>query len=157
MDGARFVYNYMLRLCADTWYRQQTRIGYSEMTAAFAVIMTLPRYHGLISESPKELDKTLRDLDADFEAFYSGRAPYPSPRTRHNTLPSVTPATVEDGFPTVTRCFDCGYLADRAEHPEWTCPDCGVIHDTDFNATRNAEAVRKAMQANGYGAMLPPV
>ena len=35
-------------------------------------------------------------------------------------------------------CSDCGYLnkALRSEK-EWTCPECGVVHDRDENAASN--------------------
>ncbi len=42
-------------------------------------------------------------------------------------------------FPSSKLCGDCGYknkeltLKDR----EWTCPECGVIHDRDLNAANN--------------------
>ena len=44
-------------------------------------------------------------------------------------------------FPSSKTCSDCGYinhnlkLSDR----EWICPDCGVIHDRDNNASINIE------------------
>ena len=44
-------------------------------------------------------------------------------------------------YPSSKTCSDCGYinhelkLSDR----EWSCPDCGVIHDRDNNAAINIE------------------
>jgi putative transposase len=44
-------------------------------------------------------------------------------------------------YPSSKTCSDCGYinndltLSDR----EWICPDCGVLHDRDFNASINIE------------------
>ena len=46
-------------------------------------------------------------------------------------------------FPSSKRCHECGAinhdltLADR----EWACMECGVIHDRDFNASKNLEYV----------------
>jgi putative transposase len=44
-------------------------------------------------------------------------------------------------YPSSKTCSDCGYinkelkLSDR----EWICPDCGVLHDRDLNASINIE------------------
>jgi putative transposase len=45
-------------------------------------------------------------------------------------------------------CSECGWinhkltLADR----EWTCEECGVIHDRDRNAARNLEYLARSSQ-----------
>jgi transposase len=156
----RFVYNYMLQLCADTWYRRQTRIGYQETSAALDVLKGMRQYAPLTEVDSAPLDQALVDLASDFDAFHAGRAPYPVFRTQHEaptgdyappamTFGSGLP-TARPEYPTSTRCFDCGYfLPAPPVGPEWTCPACGVIQDTALNTARNAEAVQLALEANG--------
>lgn len=58
-------------------------------------------------------------------------------------------------FPSSKTCFDCGYinrelvLSDRT----WTCLGCGVIHNRDWNASRNIEeeAIRLLTGSPGSG------
>ncbi|MCB2300252.1 RNA-guided endonuclease InsQ/TnpB family protein [Clostridium tagluense] len=46
---------------------------------------------------------------------------------------------IDRWYPSSKTCHDCGYikkdlnLSDR----EWICPDCGIIHDRDMNASLN--------------------
>ena len=42
-------------------------------------------------------------------------------------------------FPSSKRCFDCGHVIESLPLSirEWTCPECGVIHDRDENAAMN--------------------
>jgi len=42
-------------------------------------------------------------------------------------------------FPSSKRCHDCGFILDLLPLSirEWTCPECGIIHDRDENAARN--------------------
>ena len=44
-------------------------------------------------------------------------------------------------FPSSKTCADCGYINNelKLSDREWICPDCGVIHDRDFNAAINIE------------------
>lgn len=151
---ARFVYNYMLRLCSDTWYRQQTRIGYPETVDALIVLKGMSQYGFLTEATPGSLDEALHDLDADFSEFRSGEAPYP--RFRGMEPPDREIAESRE-YPTANRCYDCGYFLEQIpREDEWTCPDCGVVHDTQANIERNAEAIRRAFTANNQGAILPP-
>lgn len=158
----RFVYNYMLRLCADTWYGRQTRIGYLETRTALKVIKGLRQYEFLTMVPAAPLDRALRELDSDFQSFYAGRSPYPRFKTGHDmpvgayaALPAVTAVsklTVRIEYPTMTRCADCGYFLESAPVTvEWICPECGVIQIAAINAARNAEAVRRSLEANGEG------
>ncbi|CAK0768984.1 transposase [Gammaproteobacteria bacterium] len=45
--------------------------------------------------------------------------------------------------PTSKVCSECGHLMDvmALSIREWTCPNCGVIHDRDINAARNILSV----------------
>jgi putative transposase len=46
---------------------------------------------------------------------------------------------VDRWYPSSKTCHECGYikkdlnLSDR----EWVCPECGIIHDRDYNASLN--------------------
>ena len=42
-------------------------------------------------------------------------------------------------YPSSKLCSDCGYKNDllQLSDREWVCPECGVIHDRDINATKN--------------------
>lgn len=54
-------------------------------------------------------------------------------------------------YPSSKRCSDCGHTV--AAMPlnvrEWTCPECGSIHDRDVNAARNVLAAGLAVSAHG--------
>ena len=54
-------------------------------------------------------------------------------------------------FPSTKRCSDCGHTLDKIplNIREWTCPECGVLHDRDINASRNILAVGMAASACG--------
>ena len=54
-------------------------------------------------------------------------------------------------FPSSKRCFDCGHIVESLPLSirEWTCPECGVIHDRDENAARNILAAGHAVSAQG--------
>ena len=69
-------------------------------------------------------------------------------------------------YPSTQLCSNCGYrpskhlrlkLADRG----WTCPVCSVVHDRDFNASKNLEALgykyyTECMNAPGGYVITPP-
>jgi putative transposase len=50
-------------------------------------------------------------------------------------------------FASSKTCSACGNVMDRLplKVREWSCPDCGAIHDRDFNAATNLEWVGQAM------------
>lgn len=50
---------------------------------------------------------------------------------------------IDKWYPSSKRCFDCGHMLDSItlDVREWTCPECGVVHDRDLNAARNIHAV----------------
>ncbi|MEX3914897.1 helix-turn-helix domain-containing protein [Paraburkholderia sp. BR10872] len=142
----RFVYNYMLRLRSDTWYFRQTRIGYPETVSALTVISGLREYRFLAEAPPKSLDEALRDLEEDFRAFYVREAHYPRFRGMEAPEPNLSESR---DYPTANRCHDCGYFLEQIPRtPEWTCPDCGVVHRTSENTARNVEAVARSIAFN---------
>ena len=58
---------------------------------------------------------------------------------------------IDRRYPSSKRCSDCGHTV--AKMPlsvrEWTCPECGTIHDRDVNAARNVLAAGLAVSAHG--------
>jgi transposase len=145
---ACFVYNYMLRLRSDTWYWRQTRIGIDETAAALDVILGLPEYDFLATVSIECLALAINELDRDFSAFYAGSVEYPIFRSAPHAAGAGT-IEFHLGYPTSSRCADCGYFVERAPHSlQWTCPDCGVIHETEKNTARNIAATDLAIQKN---------
>lgn len=58
---------------------------------------------------------------------------------------------IDRWYPSSKRCSDCGHTV--ATMPlnvrEWTCPECGAIHDRDVNAARNVLAAGLAVSAHG--------
>ena len=58
---------------------------------------------------------------------------------------------IDRWYPSSKRCSDCGHTV--AKMPlsvrEWTCPECGTIHDRDVNAARNVLAAGLAVSAHG--------
>ena len=49
---------------------------------------------------------------------------------------------IDKWYPSSKRCFDCGHLLDSLalDIRQWTCPECGTVHDRDVNAARNIHA-----------------
>ena len=58
---------------------------------------------------------------------------------------------IDRWYPSSKRCNDCGYTIGSLplDVREWTCPECGVIHDRDINAARNILAAGLAVSACG--------
>lgn len=58
---------------------------------------------------------------------------------------------IDKWFPSTKRCSDCGYtmLKMPLKMREWTCPECGSVHDRDINAARNVLAAGLAVSAHG--------
>lgn len=58
---------------------------------------------------------------------------------------------IERWYPSSKRCSDCGHTV--AKMPlnmrQWTCPECGAVHDRDINAARNVLAAGLAVSAHG--------
>jgi putative transposase len=54
-------------------------------------------------------------------------------------------------FPSSKRCGNCGHVIDKLplKIREWTCPECGTIHDRDINAANNILAAGLAVTVCG--------
>lgn len=60
---------------------------------------------------------------------------------------------IDKWYPSTKRCFDCGHTMQQMplKTREWTCPECGTVHDRDINAARNVLAAGLAVSAHGVG------
>src|SRR5947208_6900939 len=58
---------------------------------------------------------------------------------------------IDKWYPSSKRCFDCGHILDSLtlDVRYWTCPQCGVSHDRDINASKNILAAGLAVAACG--------
>jgi putative transposase len=58
---------------------------------------------------------------------------------------------IDKWFPSSRRCSDCGYILPKMplNVRQWTCPECGTVHDRDINAARNVLAAGLAVPAHG--------
>ena len=58
---------------------------------------------------------------------------------------------IDKWFPSSKLCSDCGYTMPKMplNVRQWTCPECGSIHDRDVNAARNVLAAGLAVSARG--------
>ena len=58
---------------------------------------------------------------------------------------------IDRWYPSSKRCSDCGYTMPKMplNVRQWTCPECGSIHDRDINAARNVLAAGLAVSAHG--------
>jgi putative transposase len=61
-----------------------------------------------------------------------------------------TVVRVDRWFPSTKRCHDCGHVGESKplDVREWTCTECGVVHDRDVNAAKN---IRTAGLAGAAG------
>ena len=57
---------------------------------------------------------------------------------------------IDKWYPSSKRCSDCGYTMPKMplNVRQWTCPECGSIHDRDINAARNVLAAGLAVSAH---------
>jgi putative transposase len=64
---------------------------------------------------------------------------------------------IDKWYPSSKRCFDCGHVLDSLslDIRQWTCPECGVVHDRDVNAARNIHAAGLAV-FDGSGEAVRP-
>lgn len=58
---------------------------------------------------------------------------------------------IDRWFPSSKTCSDCGHIAEKLPLSvrQWTCPECGTIHDRDENAAVNILAAGQAVSAHG--------
>lgn len=58
---------------------------------------------------------------------------------------------IDRWYPSSKRCSDCGHTVTKIplNVREWTCPECGALHDRDINAARNVLAAGLAVSAHG--------
>jgi len=58
---------------------------------------------------------------------------------------------IDKWYPSSKRCSDCGFIMSNLPLSvrQWTCPECGTIHDRDINAAKNILAVGMAVSAQG--------
>ncbi len=54
---------------------------------------------------------------------------------------------IDRWYPSSKRCSHCGHMLDSLslEVRQWTCPECGVVHDRDINAAKNVHAAGLAV------------
>ena len=62
-----------------------------------------------------------------------------------------TVVKIDRWFPSSKTCSDCGHIVETLPLSvrEWTCPECGTIHDRDANAAANILAVGQTVSAHG--------
>lgn len=58
---------------------------------------------------------------------------------------------INQWYPSSKTCSSCGSIQTKMplDIREWTCPDCGAIHDRDINAAKNILAVGTTVSACG--------
>ena len=58
---------------------------------------------------------------------------------------------IDKWYPSSKRCNECGYTLTKLplKVRDWTCPECGSVHDRDINAARNVLAAGLAVSAHG--------
>jgi putative transposase len=62
-----------------------------------------------------------------------------------------TRVAVDTWYPSSKRCSACGHVLGSLslDTRQWTCPECGSVHDRDVNAAKNVLAVGLAVSACG--------
>jgi len=62
-----------------------------------------------------------------------------------------TVVAIDKFYPSSKRCHACGHLLDSLtlDVRQWTCPECGTVHDRDVNAALNIKAAGLAVYACG--------
>lgn len=62
-----------------------------------------------------------------------------------------TVVKIDRWYPSSQTCSACGHIVEKMplNLREWTCPECGVVHDRDGNAAVNILAVGQTVSAHG--------
>src|SRR5215468_2833822 len=76
--GARFVYNWALRLRTDAYYTRQERLSYHQTSVALTALKQEPTTAWLNEVSSVATQQALRHLDRAFRHFFAGHATYPA-------------------------------------------------------------------------------
>ncbi|EMJ2323822.1 transposase [Salmonella enterica] len=89
----RFVYNSILRWRTDAYYDRQEKIGYTQASARLTALKKEPEFAWLSDVSSVPLQQALRHQQAAFSNFFSGRAKYPTFKSkRHKQTATLTDA-----------------------------------------------------------------
>ncbi|HEU5370748.1 MAG TPA: RNA-guided endonuclease TnpB family protein [Ktedonobacterales bacterium] len=58
---------------------------------------------------------------------------------------------IDKWYPSSKRCYNCGHILEflSLDVRQWTCPECGMVHDRDINAALNIKAAGLAVFACG--------
>ncbi|WP_334025916.1 zinc ribbon domain-containing protein [Nocardia terpenica] len=61
-------------------------------------------------------------------------------------------------LPSSKTCSSCGHVLESLALGvrEWTCRECGMVHDRDYNAAENILAAGRAERINAGGAEVSP-
>lgn len=81
--GARYVYNWALRLRTDAYDQRQERMSYAATSTALTALKREPETAWLNAVSSVPTQQALRHLDHAFRTFFEGRARYPHFHTKH--------------------------------------------------------------------------
>ncbi|EBS1326639.1 transposase [Salmonella enterica subsp. enterica serovar Muenchen] len=89
----RFVYNSILRWRTDAYYERQEKIGYTQASARLTALKKEPEFSWLNDVSSVSLQQALRHQQAGFSNFFTGRAKYPTFKSkRHKQAATLTDA-----------------------------------------------------------------
>ncbi|WP_375141955.1 RNA-guided endonuclease InsQ/TnpB family protein [Arsenophonus apicola] len=80
----RFVYNSILRWRTDAYYERKEKISYIQANARLTALKKETDVQWLNSVSCVPLQQVLRHQQAAFSNFFSGRAKYPTFKTKHH-------------------------------------------------------------------------
>ncbi|MCG9527756.1 transposase [Providencia rettgeri] len=81
---ARFVYNAILRWRTDAYYERQEKIGYTQASSKLTTLKKEPQLTWLNDVSCVPLQQALRHQQTAFANFFSGRAKYPTFKSKHH-------------------------------------------------------------------------
>jgi putative transposase len=79
----RFVYNWGLNLCEETYKTQQRHLYYSDTCAALTTLKQQPGTIWLNEVAGVPLQQALKHLDMAYKSFFKGHADYPTFKKKH--------------------------------------------------------------------------